>query len=110
MTKYYNQYIKCLNKYLELKCQIGGALDDMPNIAIGNCATFWKYGCRHIDGANAYANVSFNANYIIKMKEIINQLTESNNIKEIIQELDCGYISLWLVHHSRSKTKTSSSN
>lgn len=125
MIKYYKQYIKCLNKYLELKGQIGGALDDMPNIAIGTVQHYgnmdliekgikiaFENGCRHIDGANAYAN----ANYISKMKEIINHLAETygrenywitwksdnitiDNIREIIQELDCGYIDLWLVHH-----------
>lgn len=79
----------------------------------------FENGCRHIDGADVYGHPDNGGidGYRRKMKEIISYLTETygrdnywitwksdnitiDKIRERIQELDCGHIDLWLVHHS----------
>ena len=119
------KYLKYKAKYLALKNQLGGApLDIMPQICFGTVQArlnvtlplALSIGYRHIDGAEAEAygsSVGGKQKYYKIIRDAIkviprNQLWitwKDNNItldkiRIICDILDCGYIDLFLVHHS----------
>lgn len=115
---YRQKYLKYHRKYLDLKKMIGGSrLVKMPQLCFGTVhhnlevtlPLALKLGYRHIDGAQNYGGQEYK-NIIKKVIKVIprNQLWitwKDNNITEekikiIIEELDCEYIDLFLVHHS----------
>jgi diketogulonate reductase-like aldo/keto reductase len=98
-------------------------LPDMPQLCFGTVQINIEYtlpkalqlGYRHIDGADAYVSMHDPVPYLSILKNAIarsgiprNQLWitwKSNdisiaNIQQVIDSLDCGYIDLFLVHHS----------
>jgi diketogulonate reductase-like aldo/keto reductase len=119
---YQQKYIKYKKKYLELKKQTGGNyLDSMPKLCFGtaqnnlrkNLKKVLEIGIRHIDCADAYSNFhdsNMDDYYKIIQEEISSIPREQlwitwksnditiNNITNIINKLQCGYIDTFLTH------------
>jgi hypothetical protein len=122
---YYQKYLKYKNKYFNLlNKQKGGVLAIMPQLCFGTVQDNLHFtlpkalevGYRHIDCASNYAsNYRGEDEYINIIKDAIKTIDCSReelwitwksdaitieNIQEIIRKLECGYIDLFLKHHS----------
>jgi diketogulonate reductase-like aldo/keto reductase len=121
-----NKYYKYKTKYLNLKKQIGGqGLSEMPQLCFGtnqgNMNSRYctldkclneaiRVGYRHIDGAQEY--IPFCDNYFEIIRNAIRKVPREQiwitwkspkpsigEIQNVIRELDCKYIDLYLVHY-----------
>jgi len=114
---YYQKYLKYKLKYINLlNKKKYGVLTIMPQLCFGTAQMYLqetlpialKLGYRHIDGADNYGEDEYK-NII---KDAIKTSREElwitwksdnitiDNILEIIIKLECGYIDLFLIHHS----------
>jgi diketogulonate reductase-like aldo/keto reductase len=116
--QFYDKYLKYKNKYLKLKNQLGGSpLTIMPQLCFGTAQynlektlkiALHDNGIRHIDGADAYGGIDYLEIIKSEIKEIPREElwitwksddTSIENIRRIIEHLECRYIDTFLVHH-----------
>ncbi len=125
MSDYESKYLKYKIKYLELSKQLeinkklknlsGGLLEQMPKLCFGTAQNnlgeilpkALELGYRHIDGADAYGDISYrtiikNSIKTIDRKDLWITWKSDNitiaNIKKVLTDLDIAYIDLFLIH------------
>jgi diketogulonate reductase-like aldo/keto reductase len=117
LMQFYNKYLKYKNKYLKFKNQIGGKpLTIMPQLCFGTAQYNLKEtlkialhdnGIRHIDGADLYGGLKYLEIIKAEIKEIPREElwitwksndTSIENVRRIIEHLECRYINTFLVH------------